>query len=174
MEKQPAPDDRIKLGTKNLQAFFVDHLNLIYAAKRHLVSNLPEIADVVRYNDLRDGILETILDVQKQMVRLETIFGLLHTDMSSERCTAMMGMVEEAFQSMRKYKGRDHSLRDLSVANYMQQIGSVEMASFQILEMASVKIKNSQIRDLLKESYAEARADRTLMLLIATKYIVAS
>jgi len=45
------------------------------------------------------------------------------------------------------------------------------MASFQILEMAAVKINNKQIVQLLQENYKEAKADRTLFLLISTKYI---
>jgi ferritin-like metal-binding protein YciE len=173
MEEQTDPVNRIKLGAKNLTAFFIDHLNVIYAAKSHLVSKLPQIVDEVHYNDLREGILETVNDVLKQMVRVEIVFELLGEKMSTANCSGMIGMVEEAFQAIRRHKGRDHGLRDLSIANYMQQIESVEIASFQILEMAAVKIKDKQIRKLLKENYDEARADRTLMLLIATKYIVA-
>jgi len=45
------------------------------------------------------------------------------------------------------------------------------MASFQVLQMAAVKLKNKQIKQLLKENYDEAKADRTLLLLIAAKYI---
>ncbi|PWK77235.1 ferritin-like metal-binding protein YciE [Mucilaginibacter oryzae] len=146
---------------------------MIYAAKSHLVSKLPEILDEVHYHDLRKGILETVEDVLKQMVRVEMIFELLGEKMTAERCPGMIGMIEEAFQAIKRHKGRDHGLRDLAIANYMQQIESVEVASFQILEMAAVKIRNKQIRKLLKENYDEARADRTLMLLIATKYIVA-
>lgn len=77
MEEQTGPANRIKLGVKNLTAFFIDHLNVIYAAKSHLVSKLPEIADKVHYSDLREGILDTVSDVIKQMVRVEMIFELL-------------------------------------------------------------------------------------------------
>jgi hypothetical protein len=47
----------------------------------------------------------------------------------------------------------------------------MEMASFQILQIAAVKLKNNQIKQLIRENYDEAKADRTLMLLIAAKYI---
>jgi hypothetical protein len=39
--------------------------------------------------------------------------------------------------------------------------------------MASVKLKDKQVKKLLKENYSDARADRTLMLMIAAKYIIA-
>ena len=151
----------------------IDHLNVIYSAKAHLVAKLPKIAAHVHYADLREGILETISDVERQMTRMELILALLDAEITAENCAGMVGMVDEAFQAIERHTGRDHGLRDLSIANYMQQIESVEMASFQILEMASVKLKDKQVKRLLKENYNDARADRTLILLIAAKYIIA-
>ena len=173
MEQHPEPANRIELGLINLKAFFTDHLNVIYAAKAHLVEKLPLIAAHVHYSDLHEAILETVTDVQKQMVRLELIMTLLDGEITRENCTAMIGMVDAIFESIQDYTGRDRGLRDLSIANYMQQIESVEMASFQILEMAAVKLKNKQVKKLLKECYNEARTDRILLLLIATKYMTA-
>jgi ferritin-like metal-binding protein YciE len=173
MEHQPEPAGTIKLGPENLRTFFIDHLNIIYCAKAHLVARLPEIAVHVHFTDLREGILETVSDVQKQLARVELILTLLDAGITGANCPGISGMIEEAFQGIKRNTGRDHGLRDLSIAYYMQQIESVEMASFQILEMASVKLKDKQIKRLVKENYNEARADRTLMLLIATKYIIA-
>jgi hypothetical protein len=45
------------------------------------------------------------------------------------------------------------------------------MASFQILEMVGVKLKNDRIKQLLRENYEQAKTDRTLLLLISAKYI---
>ena len=173
MEHEPKPTGGIKLGPKNLRVFFVDHLNIIYCAKAHLLEKLPEIASHVHFTDLREGILETISDVEKQKARVELILTLLDAEVSAAHCPGMVGMVEEAFMGIKQNSGRSHGLRDLSIAYYMQQIESVELASFQVLQMAAVKLKDKQIKKLLNDSYKEARADRTLMLLIAAKYIIA-
>lgn len=173
MEHQPEPINKIKLGPKNLKTFFIDHLNIIHCAKAHLVEKLPEIAAHVRFSDLREGILETIDDVKKQVARVAIVLTLLDGVISAVNCPGMVGMIDEAFLGIKKNRAKDHGLRDLSIAYYMQQIESVEMASFQVLQMAAVKLKDKQIKKLLMESYNEARADRTLMLLIATKYIIA-
>ena len=176
MKEQAKPEksrDKIKLGPKNLKTFFIEHLNKIYSAKAHLVRNLPGIADEVHYADLHDAILETVKDVEKQMARMELVMTLLDAAVSDETCSGIIGMVEEAFQSIRRNKGRNHGLRDLAIAYYMQNIESVEMSSFQVLQMAAVKLKDKQVTKLLNENYREARADRVLMLLIATKYVIA-
>ena len=49
----------------------------------------------------------------------------------------------------------------------------MEVSSFQVLQMAAIKLQNKQIKQLIKENYAEAKADRTLLLLITAKYITA-
>ena len=53
----------------------------------------------------------------------------------------------------------------------MQNIEGVEAASFQVLQLAAVKMKNARIKQLLRENFDEAKADRALLLLITTKYI---
>ncbi|RZJ87059.1 MAG: DUF892 family protein, partial [Chryseobacterium sp.] len=63
-------------------------------------------------------------------------------------------------------------LQDLSIIFYLQNIESVEMASFQVLQMAAVKLHNNHINKLLKDNYDEAKTDRTLLLLISSKYII--
>lgn len=73
--------------------------------------------------------------------------------------------------TLKKRALSNQRVRDMSIIFYLQNIESVEMASFQVLQMAAVKLKNRQIRQLLKENYDEAKADRTLLLLIAAKYI---
>jgi ferritin-like metal-binding protein YciE len=83
-----------------------------------------------------------------------------------------VGLVDDAFEDI-KLHSKEPELRDLSIAFYMQNIESVEMASFQVLEMAAVKLKNKQIKQLIRENYDEAKADRTLLLLITAKFLTA-
>ena len=82
----------------------------------------------------------------------------------------MAKFIEDAFEAINEQSG-ESELRDLSIIFYLQNIESVEMASFQILQMAAVKLKNKHVDQLLKENYNEAKADRTLLLLISSKYI---
>lgn len=168
---KPKSSGKIRLGSKNLKTFFVTHLNKIYSAKAHLVTKLPGIADQVEYKDLHDAIMETVGDVEKQMARIELVLTLLDAVVSEENYGGIMGLVEEAFDAIKPHSG-NHELRDLAIAYYMQNIESLEIASFQVMQMAAVKLKNKQVKKLLKENFEEAKADRTLMLLIATKYVV--
>ena len=134
------------------------------------MANLPHIADEIHFSDLREAIFETLHDVEKQIARMDIIYAILDVEPAKGNCNGLVGLVNDAFSDIKQHS-QNPELRDLSIAFYMQNIESVEMASFQVLEMASVKLKNKQIKQLIKENYDEAKADRTLLLLITAKYI---
>lgn len=163
---------KINLGNEKLKLFFIKHLDRIYGAKLHLVSRLPHLAEEAAFADLTNAILETVSDVEKQIARMEVIYSLLDAEVSKGSIHGLTGMIEDAFEAINEQNG-EPELRDLSIIFYLQNIESVEMASFQILQMAAVKLKNKHIDQLLKENYDEAKADRTLLLLISSKYITA-
>lgn len=167
--KKPKSSARIKLGSDKIKTFFIDHLSRIYAAKTHLVTRMPKLAEEVRFSDLHHAIQETVDDVEKQVARMQMIFELLDAEPSTESCMGIDKIVDDAFAAI--YQQDEPALTDMCIIFYMQNIESLEVASFQILQMAAVKLKNKQIKQLLRENYDEAKADRSLMLLIAAKYV---
>ena len=161
---------KINLGSDKLKIFFLKHLDRIYGAKLHLVSRLPGLVEEAEFADLKNAIIETVDDVEKQIARMEVIYSLLDAEVSKGSIHGLTGLIQDAFEAISEQMG-EPELRDLSIIFYLQNIESVEMASFQILQMAAVKLKNKHINQLLKENYDEAKADRTLLLLISSKYI---
>lgn len=162
--------EKIQLGTEKLKAFFISHLDRIHSAKSHLIKKLPLLGKEAYFSDLQKAIAETVENVEKQIVRIAMIYTLLDEKVSEGNILGLTGMIDDAFQAIQQYTG-EPELRDLSIIFYLQNIESVEMASFQILEMAAVKLKNKQITQLLQENYSEAKSDRMLFLLISAKYI---
>lgn len=160
----------ISLDHTDLQSFFINHLNKIYSAKKHLVSHLPKIADDVHFKDLFLAIRETIEDVEKQMARMEMIYTLLDSNIEAGNFSGLSGLVDDAFRDIELH-AENPELRDMSILFYLSNIESMEMASFQILQIAAVKLNNDHIKQLIRENYDEAKADRTLILLIAAKYV---
>ncbi|RFZ85835.1 DUF892 family protein [Mucilaginibacter terrenus] len=170
---KPEPRKKISLGSKKLRGFFLSHLDKIYSAKAHLVNHLPTIKEEAHFADLKIAVRETIEDVERQMARMEVIYELLDSSPNNANCGGLAGLVDDAFEDIKKH-AKENELRDMSIVFYLQNIESLEMASFQVLQMAAVKLRNKQIKQLLRENYDEAKADRTLLLLIGSKYIVSS
>ena len=78
--------------------------------------------------------------------------------------------MEKIFSDLQQQFG-DHELRDLLIVTYLYQQENVEMASFQILQIAATGIPETRITQLLKENYEEAKADRALLMALTKKYI---
>ena len=162
--------DEIDIDRNDLLDFFIHHLNKVYAAKKLLVSELSDVMDNAHFEDLREAMLNTIEGVINQISRMEQIYEILFTPFSDVSSNGLKALVADSFEDIKHYADKPE-LRDMSILFYLHNIESLEMASFQILEMASVKLKNDRVKRLLKENYDEAKADRTLLLLINAKYI---
>lgn len=158
------------LGSGKRQALFVDHLNRIYCAKSHLAERLPEIYEEAGFADLKQAIKETIHTIEIQIARMDEIFELLNLQYSFENCNSLILFLEKTFSDLQQQFG-DHELRDLLIVTYLYQQENVEMASFQILQIAATGIHETRITQLLKENYEEAKADRALLMALTKKYI---
>jgi ferritin-like metal-binding protein YciE len=163
----------INLGPRKLEKFFLTHLNRIYCAKLHLVKRLPEISDLAHFNDLQNAMEETTQQVRMQIERMREIYNLLKAEVAIEGHKGLTGLVEDAFVAV-KQEGTDPELRDMSILFYMQNIESVEMTSFQVLQIAAVKLKNKRIGQLLQQNFEAAKADRSLLLLVSAKYMLSA
>jgi len=169
--EMPNSWNRINLGSEKLKIFFLKHLDRIYAAKLHLVSKLPALANEAVFSELKNAIQDTVDEVEKQIARMQLIYTLLDAEVSKGSIYGLSGMIDDAFEAINEQVG-EPELQDLSIIFYLQNIASVEMSSFQILQMAAIKLKDKQVAQLLKENYVEAKSDRILLLLISSKYIV--
>lgn len=165
--------DTINLGPDKLKSFFITHLNRIYCAKTHLVKRLPEIESLAHFDDLKEAVAETTDEVEKQIARMREIYDLLNAEVAIESHNGLTGLVEDAFTAIRQH-GADPELRDMSILFYMQNIESVEMTSFQVLQIAAVKLKDPRISELLKENFDAAKEDRALLLMVSAKYITSA
>lgn len=163
-------NNQINLDKDDLEVFFINHLDKIYAAKSLLVSELPQILDNAYFADLRDAISETVEDVSRQMLRMDEIYQIMGATVSDGSSGGLTGLIDDSFKDISRH-GSNPELRDMSILFYLHNIESIEMASFQILEMLAVKLKNERIKQLIRTNYEEAKTDRTLFLLINAKYI---
>ena len=166
-------EDRIpqaEVSQDELTQYFISHLNRIYCAKNQLVDKLPEPADRSHFLDLKQAIEETVEIVQNQILRMKQIFILLDTWYNHESCIGLIGLLDEAFQSIGPQAGKP-ALRDLSILFYMLNIESIEQASFKTMLMVANKLENPEIVQLLRECYDEAKEDRVLFKQIAENYL---
>jgi len=159
----------LQLNAEELRSFFLSHLNRIYCAKNQLVEKLPELSRRADFTDLKHAIAETIELVELQIIRMRQIFILLDAAYQHENCTGLIGLMDEAFQSISPLSGRP-ALRDLSILFYMQNIESIEVTSFRLLMMVADNFGDPEVSQLLLECYDDAKEDRVLLTQISQRY----
>ncbi len=160
----------INSSPDKLHDFLITHLNRLHCAKAHLSERLPEIAGHAGFSDLKNAIIETYDDINKQLMRMNEIWDLLLVEPDMETCNDLIDYLEEGFDQVFRQKD-DVGMRDLAILFYLSIIESIEMTSFQMLKMASTKLADKQISILLQKNFDESKADRALFLQIADKFI---
>ena len=171
MQNQPG-ESRLPgndLPREDLLSFFISHLNRVYCAKSQLVEKLPQLANRAHFLDLQQAIEETVDIVKEQMKRMRQVFILLDSFYTYESCTGLVGMLDEAFQSIGSRADKP-ALRDFSILFYMQNIESIETASFNILLRVADKLNEPEVAQCIRECYDEAKEDKALFKQIAAFY----
>lgn len=159
-----------QLEPAKLKRFFLDHLDRIYCAKSHMVVSFSGIAKQAHFSDLCLAIMETVDDVKRQICRMDEIYLLLGAQCNNSSCGGMVGMLAEAVTAINEINN-DVLMRDMAILFYLQNIESIETASFQVLQIIAKKFNNPQVSQLLKENFDEADDDRGLLLMITRKYV---
>ena len=158
-------------STKNtLLQFFSGHLDRIYCGKQHLINSLPALAEKAHFGDLKLAILELRDDVRKQIDRMNAIYELLQLSRNEEGCVGMIALLQEMFEGIDSHE-HEKPLCDLSLMFYLQNIESIESASFQMLRLTAEKLDNEAVNQLLMENLDEAKEDRGLLLQISKKFM---
>jgi ferritin-like metal-binding protein YciE len=153
-----------------LRSFFTDNLNRIYCGKSHLSKRLSEISEQVGLSDLKHALMQTLEELQVQLARMDEAYTLLGIEHTFESCKGMICLLENAFLSVH-LQNDNIEVRDLSILFYLLNVESIELASFQTLEILAVQLSNERVKQILRENFEEARTDRALMLMIASKYV---
>jgi ferritin-like metal-binding protein YciE len=168
--KNQSQQPKMNLQPAELKQYFIGHLNKIYCAKNHLVENFPAVLKLATFADLRDAIEDGINDLRKQIARMREIFQIMKEKYEPGTCQMFEGLISDLFRGAKEETGSSE-LRDMSIIYYLQNIESLEMASFHALQMAAVKFKNEDINALLKDNFDEAKTERTMLRLITAKYL---
>lgn len=142
---------------------------MIYCIKSHLQERLPEIRENAHFTDLADAITQTLADVEKQIRQMDEIYRQLGIKHDFENCQGVINMIEDLFSAI-YLKSAYPDLRDLSILLYLQNIESIEMASFCMLKLAAEQLDQKEFIPLFQDSFEEAKKDLGLLQLITMKY----
>ncbi len=90
---------------KKLDELFHETLKDIYFAEKKLVTALPKMAKAAESDELKNAFEKHAGETEGHVERLEQIFGIIDKKPQGKTCDAMMGLIEEAQEVMKEFKG---------------------------------------------------------------------
>jgi ferritin-like metal-binding protein YciE len=90
---------------KQLDELFHDTLKDIYFAEKKILTALPKMAKAAQSDDLRAAFEKHRDETEKQVERLDQVFEMIDQRPQGKKCPAILGMVEEAQEIMKEFKG---------------------------------------------------------------------
>ena len=146
---------------KDLRELFHDTLKDIYFAEKKILSTLPKMAKAAQAAELRAAFEKHEEETQGHVERLEKVFEEIDEAPRGKTCDAIMGIIEEGQEIMKKYKGMP--ALDAGLLAAAQAVEHYEMSRYGSLKTWAMELGLAQSAKLLDATLSEEKkTDATL------------
>jgi ferritin-like metal-binding protein YciE len=164
----PTPNETVK--HLDLKLLFIHQLNRVNCTKGYLIRNLPLLAEIASFKNMKMAIHEDLDDVKRQQGRIDEMYGLLDSKPSDEGCEVIKSVIEEAF-NLGNNSGKTTIINDMDILLYMQLIENIELTSLRMLKLIAQFMGNEQVTQMVKECFDENVDNDKLFTLISEEYL---
>ena len=149
----------MKLQT--LDDVLMAELTDLLSAEKQLVKALPKVAEAASSPELRDAIEEHLGETRGHVQRLERVFQSLGTEVRSEHCEAMEGLIGEGEEIVEA--DGDGAAKDAALIGAAQRVEHYEIAAYGTARTLAEQLGKDDAAALLQETLdEESAADQTL------------
>lgn len=149
-----------------LKDFFIDELQDIYWAEKHLVKELPKMQKAATSEELADAFGDHLAATEEHVTRLEEAFKMMGETPKTKKCEAMEGLVKEA-HSIIEDTDEETATRDVGLIMAAQKVEHYEIATYGSLVQLAKTIGFTDVADLLHETLEEEKQADELLTSIA-------
>jgi len=149
-----------------LRKFFVEELQDIYWAEKHLVKELPKLQKAATTDELADAFGDHQAATEEQVTRLEEVFKMMGETPKAKKCEAMEGLVKEAHGIIEDTEEQT-ATRDVALIMAAQKVEHYEIATYGSLVQLAKTIGMNDVADILAETLREEKEADELLTSIA-------
>ena len=135
---------------------FEDGLKDIYWAEKALTKAIPKMIKNATSQELIEALENHLSETERQVERVEQIFGILEKKASAKKCEAMEGLIKEGQGIMDECE--DGSMMDAGIIGAGQKIEHYEIASYGTLRTFAETLGLEDVAELLEETLEEEKA----------------
>ncbi|HEX6430707.1 MAG TPA: ferritin-like domain-containing protein [Niastella sp.] len=149
-----------------LRKFFIDELQDIYWAEKHLVKELPKMQKAATSEELADAFGDHQAATEEHVSRLEEVFKMMGETAKAKKCEAMDGLVKEAQQIIEDTE-EETATRDVALIMAAQKVEHYEIATYGSLVQLAKTINMNDVAEVLAETLQEEKEADELLTSIA-------
>jgi Mn-containing catalase len=113
-----------------LKEVLIDQLRDLLHAEKSLIAALPKMAQAAHAPKLREAFEKHLAQTEGQAERLNQIFELLEEQPSAKTCKAMVGLIDEAKETMSEWSSKGELAADLALIAAAQRVEHYEIAAY--------------------------------------------
>jgi ferritin-like metal-binding protein YciE len=149
-----------------LRKFFVEELQDIYWAEKHLAKELPKLQKAATSEELADAFGDHQAATEEHVSRLEEVFKMMGETAKAKKCEAMEGLVKEA-QHIIEETDEETATRDVALIMAAQKMEHYEIATYGSLVQLAKTIGMTDVAEVLAETLDEEKEADLLLTSIA-------
>ncbi|WP_205511681.1 YciE/YciF ferroxidase family protein [Longitalea arenae] len=153
-----------------LKEFFVEQLQDIYWAEKHLVKELPKLQKAATSEDVISALEEHTSITEEQVARLEEVFEMMEETAKAKKCEAMEGLTKEAHTVIEDTEDGS-ATRDVAIIMAAQKVEHYEIATYGSLVQLAKTLGQTDVAELLQQTLEEEKEADVLLTDIAESYV---
>ncbi|MES2647755.1 MAG: ferritin-like domain-containing protein [Bacteroidota bacterium] len=153
-----------------LRTFFIDSLQDIYYAEKHLVEALEKLEEKATTQNLKNAFAEHRDVTLGHVSRLEEVFSMLGEEAKTRKCEAIKGIIKEADEIIDETE-TDTLTRDAALILAAQKAEHYEIATYGTLATFARTLGEHQVASLLHETLEEEKEADEMLTTIAESFI---
>ncbi len=138
----------------------------LYSAEKQALEVMPQLAQRVQNDQLRQAFQLHQRETEGQVVRLEQIAQQMGIDPDGETCMAMQGLIEEAQDLLAELE--EGPVADAAIIGAAQKMEHYEIASYGTARTLAQQAGQQAVADLLETTLKEEKAADENLTTIAT------
>jgi ferritin-like metal-binding protein YciE len=139
-----------------LRKFFIEELQDIYWAEKHLAKELPKLQKAATNEDLAEAFGDHQAETEEHVSRLEDVFKMMGETAKAKKCQAMEGLVKEATEIIEDTK-EETATRDVALIMAAQKMEHYEIATYGSLVQLAKTLGLQDVAEVLGETLNEEK-----------------
>jgi ferritin-like metal-binding protein YciE len=140
---------------KDLRKLLEDQPADIYYAEKKLTKAIPKMAKAAQDEELVEGFEGHAKETEGHVERCEQAFDLLGKPAKAKKCEAIEGLIAEAEELMKEYKGSP--ALDAALVDAAQKVEHYEIATYGSLIAWARLLGEEDVANLLEETLGEEK-----------------